>query len=61
MSWPKNYNKRCILAVKIVAVMLEMVRGRHAERIARPTSLGKIQTVTMEGLNTYATPREPSE
>ena len=56
MSWPKNYNKRCILAVKIVAIMFEMVRGRHTERIARPTSLGKIQTVTMEGLNTYGTP-----
>ena len=56
MSWPKNYNERCILAVKIVAVTLEMTRGRHTDSIARPTSLGRIQTVTMEGLNIYGTP-----
>ena len=56
MSWPKNYNKRGILAVKVVAVTLEMVRGRPADSIARPISLGRIQTVTMEGLNTYGTP-----
>ena len=61
MLWPKNYNKRYILAVKIVDVMLEMAQGRHADSIARPTSLGKIQTVTVDGLKTYATPREPPE
>ena len=48
-------------AVKVVAVTLEMVRGRPVDSIARPTSLGRIQTVTMEGLNTYGTPWEPSE
>ena len=56
MSWPKNYNECGVLAVKIVVVMLEMTKGRHMESIARPTSLGRIQTVTMEGLNTYGTP-----
>ena len=56
MSWPKNYNKCGILAVKVVAVMLEIVRGRLADSIPRPTSLGMIQTVTMEGLKTYGTP-----
>ena len=56
MSWRKNYTERGILAVKIVAVMLEMARGRPADSIARPISLGRIQTVTMEGLNTYGTP-----
>ena len=61
MSWPKNYNKRGILAVKIVVATLEMTKGRHVDSIARPTSLGKIQTVTMEELSTYGTPGEPSE
>ena len=56
MSWPKNYNKPCILVVKIVAGTLEMVRGRLTDSIARPTSVGRIQTVTMEGLNSYGTP-----
>ena len=56
MPWPKNYNKCCILVVKVVAIMFKIVRGRPADSIARPISLGRIQTVTMEGLNTYGTP-----
>ena len=56
MSWPKNYNNCGIFAVKVVAVMLKIVRGRPADSIARPTSLGRIQTVIVEELNTYGTP-----
>ena len=39
MTWPKNYNKCGILAVEFVAVTLEIQRDRHADGIARPTSL----------------------
>ena len=49
MSRPKNYNKPGIFAVKFVAVILEIARGRPADSIARPTSLSRIHTVTMEG------------
>ena len=56
MSWAKNYNEHDVLAVKIVVVTLEMAKGRHVESNARPTSLSRIRTVTMDGLNTYGTP-----
>ena len=53
---PKNYNEPGILAVKFVAIMLEIARGRPADSIARPTSLTRIYTITVEGLNIYGTP-----
>ena len=45
-----------ILAVKIVAVILEIARGRPADSIARPKSLTRIHKVAKEGPNTYGTP-----
>ena len=61
MPWPKNYNKRCILAVKVVAVTLNIAGGRPADSIARLTSLIRIDKVAIEGPNIYGTPLEPSE
>ena len=61
MSLPKKYNDRCILTVKVVGVMMEMVQGRPADSFEISISINKIHTVTMEGSNTYGTPREASE
>ena len=38
-----------------------MAKSTPVHSIARPTILSRIYTITMEGLNTYGTPWEPSE